>query len=584
MAALVMLLINAIATAAVPALISYQGRLTTPAGAPVPDGLYSLKFEIYDAPTGGSSLWSSQFHAVQVSSGVYTYVFGQDVPLPANLFQSGADRWLGITVGADPEMIPRRQFFTSAFALHAQDADVVPWSGISGIPADFADGVDNDAGGDITAVNTSGGLSGGVTSGDANLAIASGGVTSSHIQDGTLVDADISNSANIAPTKIAGGVPTLTGSQVFSGTNTFNNALIVGDSTARLDNSTIAIGRITAAPNALLSARRKYNDTFFNYGLYSWLENASTGTTTALYGFSKAPTPGEANDGSVLGVYARAESDGGPRYGIRAVARTLSGRSANIGGNTYGIASEAINGNYSYGIFASADSARFVGFGVRGIASNCNTGYGVIGDASFSANDGYGVFGQATGNAVSNWAGYFAGDVNVTGTIFMPAKFTEIDHPIDPENQTLRLAGVDSPELKVMYDGVVTTDANGEAVVIMPAYFDALNTEFRYQLTVIGEFAQAIVYRKLDHGQFTIKTEEPNLEVSWQVTGVRKDAFAIANPTQVEIPKRPEERGTYLQPDAYGLPRERGVDQIRHGQLRQPPAEPATMPGPADNR
>ncbi len=574
-------LVASAATAAVPGLISYQGQLTTAAGTPVPDGAYSLRFQIYDAPSGGNVLWNSNLQSVQVSNGLYTYVLGQDLPFPNGLF-AGGNRWLGITVGADPEMTPRRQFLTTGFALVSQHADSIDWGGIKNVPAGFADGIDDAGSGDITAVNTSGGLAGGTASGDANIAIANGGVTSSHISDHTIVDADLSDSANISPSKIAGGVPTLTGTQTFSGANSFNNAVIVGDSTARLDNTTIAIGRITAAPNALLSARRNYNNPLFNYGVYSWLQNVSTGPLIALYGLSRASSPGEQNGGTVHGVYARAESDGSLRYGVQAIARPLTpGRKT---GTAYGVFGSAIWGSDIIGTYGSADTAEFAGFGVRGDATANGLGYGIYGRAYNNDSYGYGVYGEASGNGLANWAGYFNGDVNVTGAVVMPAKFTEIDHPLDPENQTLRLAGVDSPEQKVIYDGVVTTDANGEAVVAMPTYFDALNAEFRYQLTVIGEFAQAIVLRKLDHGRFTIKTDKPNLEVSWQVTGVRKDAFAIAHPTQVEIPKRPEERGTYLQPDAFGQPRERGVDQLRHGQLRQPQAEPAAMPEPTDNR
>ena len=46
------------AGAAVPPVISYQGKLMQPNGIPVPDGTYSIRFAIYDAPTGGTPLWS----------------------------------------------------------------------------------------------------------------------------------------------------------------------------------------------------------------------------------------------------------------------------------------------------------------------------------------------------------------------------------------------------------------------------------------------------------------------------------------------------------------------------------------------
>ncbi len=41
------------------------------------------------------------------------------------------------------------------------------------------------------------------------------------------------------------------------------------------------------------------------------------------------------------------------------------------------------------------------------------------------------------------------------------------------------------------------------------------------------------------------------MEVSWLLTGVRKDPFAETHPVQVEVDKPPDEIGTYLHPDAY---------------------------------
>ena len=90
------------------------------------------------------------------------------------------------------------------------------------------------------------------------------------------------------------------------------------------------------------------------------------------------------------------------------------------------------------------------------------------------------------------------------------------------------------PDMKNIYDGNVTTDAAGSAIVTLPDYFEALNRDFRYQLTVLGQFAQAIVSRKIAGNSFEIRTDKPGVEVSWQVTGIRQDAYARANPIVVE--------------------------------------------------
>ena len=77
-------------------------------------------------------------------------------------------------------------------------------------------------------------------------------------------------------------------------------------------------------------------------------------------------------------------------------------------------------------------------------------------------------------------------------------------------------------------NGNVTTDANGEATVTLPADFESHNSDLRYQLTVIGQFAQAIISSEVKNNRFTIKTDKPRVRVSWQVTGIRNDEFVNA--------------------------------------------------------
>ena len=144
------------------------------------------------------------------------------------------------------------------------------------------------------------------------------------------------------------------------------------------------------------------------------------------------------------------------------------------------------------------------------------------------------------------------GNVSVTNTLSKGGGSFKIDHPLDPENKYLYHSFVESPDMMNVYNGNITTDASGTAVVAMPEWFDALNRDFRYQLTVIGEFAQAIVGEKMRRNKFTIKTDKPNVEVSWQVTGIRKDAWANQNRIPVEEAKAAEDRGHYLHPAAFG--------------------------------
>jgi hypothetical protein len=87
--------------------------------------------------------------------------------------------------------------------------------------------------------------------------------------------------------------------------------------------------------------------------------------------------------------------------------------------------------------------------------------------------------------------------------------------------------------------------------VILPQYFSALNRDFRYQLTVVGQFAQAIIARKVADNRFVIRTDKPLVEVSWQVTGIRQDAYANAHRIPVEVDKPRQEQGHYLHPELF---------------------------------
>jgi hypothetical protein len=109
--------------------------------------------------------------------------------------------------------------------------------------------------------------------------------------------------------------------------------------------------------------------------------------------------------------------------------------------------------------------------------------------------------------------------------------------------------------MKNIYNGTATTNGSGKAVVTMPTYFEALNRDFRYQLTVIGQFAQAIVASEIPNEAFTIKTDKPNVKVSWQVTGVRQDAWTNAHRIPNEVDKPDEDKGHYLHPELFGQPK-----------------------------
>jgi hypothetical protein len=102
-----------------------------------------------------------------------------------------------------------------------------------------------------------------------------------------------------------------------------------------------------------------------------------------------------------------------------------------------------------------------------------------------------------------------------------------------------------------IYNGLVILDKHGKAVVQLPDYFQALNQDFRYQLTAIGTPGPKLyVASEISGNQFSIAGGKPGAKVSWQVTGIRHDAYADAHRIQVEEDKG-KERGTYLHPELF---------------------------------
>ena len=155
------------------------------------------------------------------------------------------------------------------------------------------------------------------------------------------------------------------------------------------------------------------------------------------------------------------------------------------------------------------------------------------------------------------------GSVAVTGNISKGGGSFKIDHPLDPANQYLYHSFVESPDMMNVYNGNISTDANGFATVTLPDYFETLNRDFRYQLTVIGTFAQAIIKEKVEGNAFVIQTSEPNVEVSWQVTGIRQDPYANKNRIPNAVEKADKNKGKYLHPEAYGQPKDKQIGLIK---------------------
>ena len=283
-------------------------------------------------------------------------------------------------------------------------------------------------------------------------------------------------------------------------------------------------------------------------------------TSTGVYG--SGSSYGVYGIGDTDGVYGYTFSTGATGYAVYGIHPSTAGTAAAIRGETNstaalataitGVVNSTTPGGSSTALRGINNGTATLGIGVWG--SHAGSGWGVYGTA---AGTGYAVYGNNT--SATGYAGYFSGRVNVTGALSKGSGTFKIDHPLDPANKYLYHSFVESPDMKNIYDGVVTLDAQGQAEVALPDWFGALNKDFRYQLTCIGGYAPVYISKEVSNNRFSIAGGAPGMKVSWQLTGIRKDPYAEKNRVTVEEDKTGTERGKYLYPEAYNLPATMGI-------------------------
>ncbi len=117
--------------AATATTLAVDGLLTSTASGPVADGDYALTFNVYAAEKGGAALWSEGPLVATAVAGRFHLALGAKVALTTSTLAPGglgADRWLGVQVGNDPELarVPLRAV---AYALAATQAGTLACSG-----------------------------------------------------------------------------------------------------------------------------------------------------------------------------------------------------------------------------------------------------------------------------------------------------------------------------------------------------------------------------------------------------------------------------------------------------------------------
>ncbi len=377
-----------------------------------------------------------------------------------------------------------------------------------------------------------------------------------HSTSATGVQGDVS--ATFGTTYGVQGVSASSAGTGVAGRNTSTTGFAIG--VQGISSSTQGVGVFGAGQTGLMGI----STLAFGYGVYGD-SGPTTGQGKGVFGQSAA-TAG-------TGTYGYATASSGPANGVR--GDSLSTNGSGVHGANFS--------DTGFGMGVSGVSFSTAGTGVSGLVLpnfSLSQGIGVRGEVLALSSTSYAVAGFAPTTA---YAGFFSGRAHVTGTLSKGAGSFKIDHPLDPENKYLYHSFVESPDMKNIYDGLVTTDASGFATVEMPDWFGVLNRDFRYQLTVIGkgEWAQARVSEPLADGRFVIETSRPGIQVSWQVTGIRKDPFAEANRIPVEEDKPEAERGKYLHPEAWGQPEEAGVDHGLRTRSRPAPGDRPAPPGPS---
>ena len=270
--------------------------------------------------------------------------------------------------------------------------------------------------------------------------------------------------------------------------------------------------------------------------------SAATNSVPAINGVATATTG--------VGVNGSATATSGQTVGV------YGGDSSKDGVGVFGNNTATSGGN---GVLGTANSAGGIGvFGTNAVSEgyavgglNTSSGFGVsLAGSSLIVgyNGSKGLF-----NVDNSGDGYFAGNLSVTGNLTKGSGSFKIDHPLDPANKYLEHSFVESPDMMNIYNGVIVLDSKGKASVSLPEYFQALNTDFRYQLTAIGAPGPNLyVAEEISGNRFSIAGGKAGAKVSWQVTGVRQDAYAKAHRIKVEEDKPAQERGRYLHPELFG--------------------------------
>jgi hypothetical protein len=545
-------------SSSVPRLVKFSGKAADAQNKAI-SGITGATFAIYKEESGGSPLWLETQNIQADTKGNYTVQLGATKPdgLPLDLFSSGEARWLGVAVNGGQEQ-PRVLLVSVPYALKALDAETLggrPASAFIAAPSSGSQRSQaSQASEQANEIICSSGTA--CKTGFVPLFSSNGG--SSKVSDSII--------------KQSGTTVSIAGAEAVTGNIASNGNLSAINVNASADVNAAAI--FTASVNAVNSSgagsAAVFGEDDKGYGVYG----ASSGGTAGVYGILGSGDPvfsygvyGE-NDSVTggRGVFGFSQQGAG---GIGVQGYAPGSNAAGVAGssNTFGSLAHSLLGHVPLGVLGESASG-------YGVAATSDTSNALLAENNSSAdtliavNNGGGapLYAQGTGG------NYMFMDKNgnlfLTGQVFASAKDFKIDHPLDPANKYLYHASIESSEMKNIYDGIATLDGTGLATVALPDWFEAVNGDFRYQLTAVGAPGPNLhIAQEISNNQFTIAGGQPGMKVSWLVTGVRHDAYAKAHPLQASVDKPADERGFYLHPELYGAAAEKSLAAAHHAQF-----------------
>jgi hypothetical protein len=522
--------------AQVPQKFNYQAVVRNNAGAIVANQNVSIRFTVRDGSAAGTPQYSER-HAtttnayglinLQVGSG--TVVSGAFTAITWHTSNKFLQVEADITGGTNYTSLATVELIAVPFALQSAKAK------------DFTGALT----GEVTGMQNAT-VIGNNTITNAKLAdnavstakIVDNNITTAKISDNAIITAKITDN-NVTTAKIADNAvtaPKIAAGQLVKSINGLKDDVVItatGGTSLSVAGNTISITSNGDVSGVTAGAGLTGGGTMGDLTLSAAFGGNGTSNTISRADHTHIGQSWSVNTGTGLTLH---NNDAGG-IGLNLYSYGTGYNAAAVSGQVLSTTGQSV------GIFGATNSSDPYGAGVFGQATRTGGAKGVWGYAP--GNNTFAIYGDGAGSG--SYAGFFQGRVHVNGTLSKAAGSFKIDHPLDPTNKYLSHSFVESPDMMNVYNGNIVLDANGEATVTMPDYFEALNKEFRYQLTAVGKPSPNLyIAQEMTGNRFRIAGGAPGGKISWMVTGIRHDAYANEHRIPVVEEKPAAERGQYL--------------------------------------